>query len=44
MIQQAEHDRIMTVAKQNKHHTLQILSKLSEEYSNIMERFKLYQM
>ncbi|KMR01454.1 wd repeat-containing protein 52 [Lasius niger] len=38
MIQQAEHDRIMTVAKQNKHHTLQILSKLSEEYSNIMER------
>ncbi|XP_029161342.1 cilia- and flagella-associated protein 44 isoform X2 [Nylanderia fulva] len=37
-IQQAEHDRVATIAKQNKYHTLQILSKLSEEYSNIIER------
>lgn len=40
MIQQAEHDRIATAAKQNKHQTLEILLKLSEEYSKIVERFK----
>ncbi|EFN70133.1 WD repeat-containing protein 52 [Camponotus floridanus] len=38
MIQQTERERVATLAKQSKHHTLQILSKLSEEYSNIMER------
>ncbi|XP_072743964.1 cilia- and flagella-associated protein 44 [Anoplolepis gracilipes] len=38
MIQQAEHDRVATAAKQSKHNILQILSKLSEEYLNIIER------
>lgn len=40
MIQQTEHDRIATAAKQSKHQTLQILLKLSEEYSKIVERFE----
>ncbi|TGZ46471.1 WD repeat-containing protein 52 [Temnothorax longispinosus] len=37
MIQQAEYDRIATAAKQRKHQTLEILLKLSEEYSKILE-------
>ncbi|XP_025994269.1 cilia- and flagella-associated protein 44 isoform X2 [Solenopsis invicta] len=38
MIQQAEYDRIATAVKQNKYRTLEILLKLSEEYSKIVER------
>ncbi|XP_067210276.1 cilia- and flagella-associated protein 44 isoform X2 [Linepithema humile] len=38
MIQQVEHDRIAAAAKQNKHQILEILFKLSKEYSTIVER------
>ncbi|XP_070529333.1 cilia- and flagella-associated protein 44 isoform X2 [Cardiocondyla obscurior] len=37
-IQQAEYDRIATASKQSKHETLEILLKLSEEYSKIVQR------
>ncbi|XP_011859838.1 PREDICTED: uncharacterized protein LOC105557260 isoform X2 [Vollenhovia emeryi] len=37
-IQQAEYDRIATAAKQSKQQTLELLLKLSEEYSKIVER------
>jgi len=40
MIQQAEYNRIATAAKQNKHQTLEILLKLTKEYSKIVERFR----